>query len=273
MTVRVAVHGAAGRMGAAVLRVVLESEGLALAAAIDRKESGAVGSDVASIAGGSPRGLAVEEDLGALARADVAIDFTTPDATAALLRACAARKLPAVIGTTGLPPAVDALAGALAAVAPVVVAPNFSQGVTMLFHLAARAAELLGPAFDAEIVEMHHGKKADAPSGTALELARVVTRAKGLAESAVVHGRSGRPGARPAGEVGVLALRGGDVVGEHTLYLAGTGERIELTHRATDRAVFARGAARAAAWVVSQPPGRYDMADVMGVTAPRRDRG
>jgi 4-hydroxy-tetrahydrodipicolinate reductase len=171
-----------------------------------------------------------------------------------------------VIGTTGLDERAEAAIDALAARAPVVVAPNMSPGVTLFFHLAARAAELLGPDYDAEIVEMHHRRKVDAPSGTAVRLGEVVARAKGFdPERAVVHGRSGQVGARPREEVGVMTLRGGDVIGDHTLVLAGEGERLELTHRASSRDIFARGAVRAARWVVGQPPGRYDMADVMGI--------
>jgi 4-hydroxy-tetrahydrodipicolinate reductase len=171
-----------------------------------------------------------------------------------------------VIGTTGLDAATRAALERAAERVPVVYAPNYSQGINALYFLAGRAAELLGPSFDAEIVEMHHRYKMDAPSGTAVRLAEVVATAKRLdAERAIRHGRSGQVGERPLEEVGVLALRGGDVVGEHTLYLVGDGERIELTHRATDRLIFARGAVRAAHWVVGRSAGLYDMIDVMGI--------
>lgn len=267
MTVRVAMHGAAGRMGRAITGVLRDHPDATLVAAVDRADGPWIGEDAGTLAGGSPMGLAVTADVaGALDACDVVIDFSAPEACAKLLGACAERSLPAVVGTTGLGAAEDAAVAALAKKAAVVLAPNFSQGVTLLFHLAAVAAARLGRDFDAEVVEMHHRRKVDAPSGTALRLAEVAARAKGLdPDRALVRARDGQVGARADGEVGVVALRGGDVVGEHTLVLAGSGERLELTHRATDRAIFARGAVRAAQWVASQPAGRYDMADVMGV--------
>ena len=171
-----------------------------------------------------------------------------------------------VIGTTGLDASTRAALERAAERVPIVFAPNYSQGVNALYFLAARATELLGPDFDAEILEIHHRHKVDSPSGTAVRLGEVVAQAKQLdPERVVTHGRSGQVGARPLDEVGVMALRGGDVVGEHTLYLVGEGERVELTHRATDRTIFARGAVRAARWVVSRPAGLYDMTDVMGI--------
>jgi 4-hydroxy-tetrahydrodipicolinate reductase len=150
-------------------------------------------------------------------------------------------------------------------VAPVVATPNFSAGVHVLMDLAARAVRLLGPEYDIEVVEMHHKRKVDSPSGTALRLAEVVARARELDPArALVHGRSGQVGARRADEIGVMALRGGDVFGDHTLVLAGEGERLELTHRSNGRPIWARGAVRAAHWVVGKPAGRYDMTDVLG---------
>jgi 4-hydroxy-tetrahydrodipicolinate reductase len=267
MTIRVAVHGAAGRMGRAVVDVLRATEGVELAAAIDSPACDVLGVDAGALAGGEPLGVPVTKDVDAgLAASDVVIDFSLPEGTVRLLRACAASDKPAVVGTTGLADLAAAAVDALAARAPVVVAPNMSVGVTALFHLAARAAELLGPSFDAEIVEIHHRHKVDAPSGTAAKLADVVARAKGLDPGdALVYGRSGRVGERRPDEVGVMTLRGGDVVGEHTLVLAGPGERVELVHRAHGRHIFARGAVRAARWVVEREPGRYDMADVVGV--------
>lgn len=267
MSTRFAVHGAAGRMGRAIINVIRDDEGAELVSAIDREGSDAVGVDAGVLAGGPALGVKVSSDLAAaLDGADILIDFSLPVASAALFGLCAERKLPTVTGTTGLDAEGEAALSRLAAVAPVVAAPNFSQGVTALFHLAAEAAKLMGPAFDAEVVEMHHRKKVDAPSGTAVRLADVVAEAKGWSIGEVEnHGRSGQVGARPDAEVGVMTLRGGDVVGEHTLFLVGMGERIELTHRATDRGIFARGAVRAGHWVVSREPGRYDMTDVMGI--------
>ena len=256
-TVRICMRGIGGRMGRAIADAIAESPGVVLAAGIDREESGLVGAEIG--------GVKVSSDLpGAIAISDVVVDFTHPRSVEAAARECAAARRAMVIGTTGLDEAANEAIDALAAVAPVVVAPNTSLGVTLLFHLAARAAEALGDEFDAEIVEMHHRRKVDAPSGTAVRLAEVVAKAKGLDPAKhVVHGRSGHVGARPTPEIGVMTLRGGDVVGEHTLVLAGAGERLELTHRATSRSIFARGALRAAKWVVAQPPGRYDMTDVL----------
>lgn len=265
---RVAIHGAAGRMGRAIVGVLREREGAMLSAAVERADSTSLGLDAGTLAGGPPAGVPLTADLAAaVAGCDVLVDFSAPDAVVDALDACAAAARAAVVGTTGLHAAAIAAADRLAAVAPVVVAPNFSQGVTLLLHLAARAAELLGPGFDAEIVEMHHRHKVDAPSGTAMALARAVGAAKGLSEEAFVFGRSGQVGARPQAQIGVMTLRGGDVVGEHTLTLAAPGEIVALTHRATDRAIFARGAVRAAEWIVGRPAGRYDMSDVMGLAS------
>ena len=258
---KVAVMGASGRMGRAVIRVVAEAEDAELVAAIDRSGEG----DAGELAGVGRLGVPLSADPNEVAAADVVIDFSLPDAAQALYEACAGSKTPVVSGTTGLTESATAALKALSAEVPVVHAPNFSQGVTLLFDLAARAAKLAGPAFDAEIVEMHHRHKVDAPSGTAVRLADVVAEAKGLGEDPFVHGRSGHVGARTDGEVGVMTLRGGDVVGEHTLILATAGERLELIHRATDRSIFARGAFRAAQWIQGKAPGLYAMTDVMGL--------
>jgi len=254
-------------MGRSILEVVLEDPAARLVAALDRSGHPSLGQDVATLLGRTePLLLIVTDDLDtALAKAEVVIDFTTPAATRALLERCVRAKIPAVVGTTGLDLACERALDALAAVAPVVATPNFSVGVSVLTALAERAVRALGSDFDIEIVEMHHKRKVDAPSGTAVRLADVVARARDLDPArAVVHGRSGQVGARRSEEIGVLALRGGDVVGDHTLILAGPGERIEITHRAHGREIFARGAVRAAHWVVGRPPGRYDMADVLG---------
>jgi 4-hydroxy-tetrahydrodipicolinate reductase len=267
VTVKVAMHGAGGRMGRSILGVLGGHAEAHAVAAVERAGSAILGQDAGVLAGGAPTGLTVGDDVAAaVAASDVVIDFSGPEATERLARACVDARRAAVVGTTGLGQGARDALDALAKVAPVVVAPNFSQGVTLLFHLAELAAARLGPAFDAEVVEMHHRHKVDAPSGTALRLAEGVARAKGLdPDQALVQARSGQVGARTDGEVGVMTLRGGDVVGEHTLVLAGAGERVELTHRATDRAIFARGAVRAAVWAAAQAPGRYDMTHVMGV--------
>jgi len=268
MSVRVAVNGAAGRMGRIVIGILAQDREAKLVAAMDAAGCPAIGKDAGVLeAGVAGTGVKVTDDIDAgVSGAQVAIDFSAPAGTRALLSACALRSVPCVVGTTALDEGTLQVVHALARTAPVVVAPNFSVGVNTLWHLAARAVELLGPEFDIEIVEMHHRNKEDAPSGTALRLLQSVARARGVdPEKAAVYGRSGRPGARGKEEIGVLALRGGDVVGEHSLVLAGPGERLELSHRAHGREVFARGAVRAAHWVVKQAPGLYDMSDVLGL--------
>lgn len=258
-------HGAAGRMGRAIIRAIAEAPGAVLVGAIDRPGGPAVGQDAGELAGLSPLRVAVETSLADDLELDVIVDFSSPAATLAIAEVARIRGVALVVGTTGLDAPALASIDLAATQVPVVLAPNTSVGVTVLFHLAEVATKLLGEGFDAEIVEMHHNKKADAPSGTALRLADVVLAAKGLDRSALRTGREGKPGPRTRDEVGVLALRGGDVIGDHTLVLAGEGERVELAHKATDRSLFARGAVRAAKWVAGQPPGLYDMRDVLGL--------
>lgn len=249
--IKVAIHGAAGRMGRAIERAIRDDTGFAIAGLLDRETSERL------LRGG------MEE---ALRNIDVLIDFSSPGSTAAMARECMRSKTKMVIGTTGLDASAHEAIDALANNVPVIVAPNTSVGVTVLMQLAAEAARLLGPEFDAEIVEMHHKKKVDAPSGTALALASCVAKAKGLDESAFVRDRSGKVGTRTSGEIGIVALRGGDVIGDHTLIMAGPGERIELTHRAHDRSLFALGALRAAKWLSAcKRPGLYGMRDVLGL--------
>ncbi len=264
MAYRLLVLGPSGKMGAAVIAAAEDEPTLRVTAAVDRESAAGVG---------APAPLAmdviVHSDLAAaMHQADVYIDFTTPDATEAAAKAAAARRVPAVIGTTGLgATAVHAIAE-LAKVAPVVVAANFSLGVNLLIGLARTAARTLPvETWDAEVSEIHHHAKRDAPSGPALASARAIAAARGQDYAQVArHARDGEIGARPEGEIGVVSLRGGDVVGEHTAYFFGPHERVELSHRATSRAIFAQGAVRAAAWVVGKPPGRYDMLDVLGLS-------
>jgi 4-hydroxy-tetrahydrodipicolinate reductase len=199
------------------------------------------------------------------AACDVIVDFSTPAATRTLLELAVAHRRPIVIGTTGHDAAERPALRALAAQVPCVWSGNFSVGVNLLYALTRRAARALGPDFDAEVVEMHHRFKQDAPSGTAARLAEIVREERGLGPEAERHGRRGLAGPRPPGEVGVHALRGGGVVGDHTVVFAGLGERVELAHRAADRAIFARGALRAALWVAGREPGVYDMQDVLGL--------
>ena len=208
----------------------------------------------------------IGDDLAAgLANAQVYIDFTSPESTRSAAQAAVSRRTAAVIGTTGLGEADERAIAELAKVAPVVVAANFSLGVNLVLGLVRQAAKVLGPEWDAEVVETHHHAKRDAPSGTALAIARAIAAGHGVDYDQVKrHTRDGDVGARPRGEIGVASVRGGDVVGEHVAYFFGVAERIEIAHRATSRTIFAAGALKAAAWVVGKPPGRYDMLAVLG---------
>jgi len=262
VTVRVCVLGPSGRMGRAVIDTAVHRADWKLVAAVDRPDAPGLGAPV-----GSAAGLVASADLAAgLDACDVYIDFTSPAATRAAAEAAAARGRAAVIGTTGLSPADEAALEALARTAPIVVAANFSLGVNLMRGLARTAARVLGPDWDAEVVETHHRAKRDAPSGTALTIAREIAAGHGSDYDRVKrHARDGDVGARPRGEIGVSAVRGGDVIGEHTAYFFGPAERIEIGHRASSRHIFAAGALRAAAWVVGKPPGRYDMLAVLGL--------
>jgi 4-hydroxy-tetrahydrodipicolinate reductase len=262
VTVRVCVLGPSGRMGRAVIDTAANRSEVRLVAAVDRPDAPGLGAQV-----GAAAGLVASADLAAgLDACDVYVDFTAPGATRAAAEAAAVRGRAAVIGTTGLGAADEAALAALARAAPIVVAANFSLGVNLLRGLARTAARALGPDWDAEVVETHHRAKRDAPSGTALAIAREIAAGHGSDYDRVKrHGRDGDVGARPRGEIGVSAVRGGDVIGEHTAYFFGPAERIEIGHRASSRHIFAAGALRAAAWVVGKPPGRYDMLAVLGL--------
>ncbi|SDS57341.1 4-hydroxy-tetrahydrodipicolinate reductase [Opitutus sp. GAS368] len=231
---------------------------------------GRMGRTIAGLAGEMDAAIRATTDAGDdpaahLAGCDVIIDFSSHSATGRLLELAVAKKKPIVIGTTGHGAAEKKKLLALAAKVPCVWAGNFSVGVNLLFALTRRAAAVLGADYDAEVVEMHHRFKKDAPSGTAARLLEIILEERKLTADALRHGRSGITGERPPTEVGVHALRGGDVVGEHTVLFAALGERVELIHKASDRAIFARGAVRAAHWVVKQKPGVYDMQDVLGL--------
>jgi 4-hydroxy-tetrahydrodipicolinate reductase len=268
--IRVAIAGAGGRMGQALIEAVLGDPALALAAALDVPDSPMAGCD-AGLRCGRATGIVVGADVDAAARAtDVLIDFTRPEGTLAHLEACARHGTGAVIGTTGLTAAQKARLAELAQRVPVVFAPNMSVGVNVLLSLVETAARQLGPGYDIEIVEMHHRHKVDAPSGTAIALGEAAARGAGrtLADCAV-YAREGVTGERKAGSIGFAALRGGDVVGEHTVVFAGTGERVELSHKAASRQNFAAGALRAAHFVaarrVAGKSGLADMRDVLGI--------
>ena len=242
MATKVLINGAKGRMGRALIDAA-DQLGLTVGAAVD------VGDDMKV----------------AFAKCDVAVDFSSHHATRTLLELAIATKKPVVIGTTGHAPAEKEPLLALAAKVPCVWAGNFSVGVNLLFALTRRASAVLGPDYDAEVIEMHHRFKKDAPSGTAERLLEIIREERKVGVEALRHGRKGITGERTSTEIGIHALRGGDVVGDHTVMFAALGERIELTHKASDRAIFAQGALRAAQWVVTQPPGVYDMQDVLGL--------
>jgi 4-hydroxy-tetrahydrodipicolinate reductase len=245
-------------MGQAVLAAARSD--VQIVAAVDRVGAPGLGQAAAD-------GVIASDDLEhGLAACEVYVDFTTPAATAAAAAIAARLGRAAVIGTTGLGAGEERAIATLAAAAPVVVAANFSLGVNLLLGFAERAARTLGPDWDSEVVELHHKAKRDAPSGTALAIARAIAAGHGTDYDRVKrHARDGDIGARPRGEIGVATVRGGDVVGEHTAYFFGEHERIELSHRATSRAIFAIGALRAARWVAGRAPGRYDMQDVLGL--------
>lgn len=263
--ISVAIAGASGRMGRLLIEHILEAHDVRLVGALEHPRSPEIGTDVGALVG-RPAGVRIESDpKRALSGAQVVIDFSSPTATATVVRASAAAGLACVVGTTGLTDEARAAIDEAQQVVPVVAAPNMSLGVQVLTHVLGEALRLLGDDFDVEIVEAHHRDKKDAPSGTALRLAEVALGARGLSADALQHGRSGGDALRTPREVGVHAVRGGDIVGDHTVVLAGRGERIELTHRATSRAVFAAGALRAARWVVGRPAGLYTMTDVLGL--------
>jgi 4-hydroxy-tetrahydrodipicolinate reductase len=263
----IVVAGASGRMGQMLIRTILASDKARLVGCVDRVGAPWIGRDVGEAMGGAPLGVVVTDDpLEAFARAQAVIDFTTPAATVQFAALAAQARAVHVIGTTGLEPE-HLRAIALAAHHAVIVrAGNMSLGVNLLVRLTRLVAEALDADWDIEVVEAHHRMKVDAPSGTALMLGEAAAEGRGVALDAVRDaGRNGITGARLRGAIGFAAVRGGDIVGEHDVIFAGEGERIVLRHVATDRAVFARGALRAALWGQSQKPGEYDMFDVLGL--------
>jgi len=266
--VRALVTGAAGRMGTTLVRLIGETEGIEVAGAVERPGHPAVGRDAGEVAGVGALGVAIGDDLEAvLPRADVVVDFTSATASMGHVDAVCRAGKAIVVGSTGFSPEDRARIEARAAEARIFLAPNMSIGVNVLLKVVADVARALGDAYDVEIVETHHRFKKDAPSGTALALAEAVAQALGRhLETDAVYGRHGLGGGRPAGQIGIHAVRAGDVVGDHTVVFGGLGERVEITHRATSRETFARGAIRAALWVVGRPNGFYGMADLLGAT-------
>ncbi|MES1932348.1 Dihydrodipicolinate reductase [Salinisphaera shabanensis T35B1] len=267
MTTRVAINGAAGRMGRELVIACQRNEALTLAAAFEAPESPALGQDAGRLALGEDLDVviasAAERDASTF---DVLVDFTRPQPCLAALADCVAGNAAMVIGTTGFDDTqLDQLNDAATKI-PVVFAPNFSAGVNLTLKLLETAAKALGDDFDIEVVEAHHRHKVDAPSGTALRMGEVLADATGrdLSECAV-YAREGHTGERERKTIGFQTIRGGDIVGEHTVLFAGEGERVEITHKASSRQTFAGGAMRAAAWVSAQAAGRYDMNDVLGL--------
>jgi 4-hydroxy-tetrahydrodipicolinate reductase len=264
---RLIVAGAGGRMGRALVQAIAETDGVALAGALEDARSPLIGQDAGTLAGLPANGFALGADAKPLlATADAIVDFTAPQATVALAALAAEAGKIHIIGTTGLAADDDAKIEDAARKAIIVKSGNMSLGVNLLAALAKRVARTLDDDFDIEILEMHHNRKVDAPSGTALLLGRAAAEGRGvdLAQHSV-RARDGHTGARRAGDIGFAALRGGSVVGEHSVIFAGPAERIELVHKADDRMIFARGALKAAVWARGQKPGLYSMADVLGL--------
>ena len=265
--IKAVVTGAAGRMGSRIINILSTTEGFTLTGALEKKGNPSVGQDAGQAAGIAATGVRITDDPGAaLKGGDVLIDFTFPEVSLGHLKACAEQGKAAVIGSTGFTKEQLAGVGAYVQKVPCVLSPNMSVGVNVCFKVLADLARILGPEFDPEIVEWHHRLKKDAPSGTAVRMGEVVAKALGRDyHKAAKYHREGMTGVRTNGEIGMQTVRGGDIVGEHTVYFIGMGERVELTHRAHTRDMFARGALRAAKWVVGKKPGLYDMQDVLGL--------
>jgi len=265
--IRVAVTGAAGRMGKTNIEAINAADGVELGAAIVEPSSSLIGADAGEVAGVGKLGVAIVGSLSeALNDFDVLIDFTAPQATLANLAACAESGKAMVIGTTGLTPEEREQLNSYGEKMPVVFASNMSVGVNLCFKLLAEAAKALGDDYDVEIIEAHHHHKVDSPSGTALSMGEAVAGALGRdLQECAVYGREGQVGARTQKEIGFATVRAGDVVGDHTVLFATEGERIEITHKASSRMTFAKGAVRAAGWLAGKENGLYDMQDVLSL--------
>ncbi len=263
---KIGIVGCAGRMGQMLLREILTTPGAALGGGTERSESPAIGRDIGELAGAAHVGIGVGDDPAALfAAVDAVIDFTAPVATLRHLELAAQSGKALVIGTTGMDAAQKEKIAEAAQKSPIVFAPNMSVGVTLAMAVVEQVAKILDDSYDIEIVEMHHRHKVDAPSGTALGLGLAAAKGRGVDLDAVAcKARDGHTGARPKGEIGFATLRGGDVVGDHTVVFAADGERFEITHKASSRQVFAKGAVRAALWLKGRKPGLYTMRDVLG---------
>lgn len=263
----IGVTGVAGTMGTMIVRQILETRNTRLAGGSVRPGSTSQGIDIGEICQLGPLNVKAVGYAAELFTASAAvIDFTLPEAVVGHARAAMDAKTPWIVGTTGLDAEGEAAMAEAATVVPVVFAPNMSLGVNLLFVLVEQVARALNDEFDIEVFEIHHNRKIDAPSGTALGLGRAAAKGRGVDfEQASVLSREGQTGARQRGDIGFAALRGGDIVGEHSVIFAGAGERVEIAHKATGRHIYASGAIRAAQWAVDQPPGLYDMTDVLGL--------
>ena len=268
MTTRIGITGAAGRMGRILVEAIsLAGDELTLSAAVERPGNSLLGADSGELAGQGKNGVPVVDALAdVISDIDVLIDFTVPAATIENVRTCKEHGVAVVIGTTGFTPDQQAELEAAAAVIPICKASNFSTGVNLCFRLLETAAKVLGDEVDIEVYEAHHRHKIDAPSGTALSMGQVVADALGRdLKKVAVYGREGQTGARDRETIGFATVRAGDIVGDHTVTFAAEGERVEITHKASSRMSFGRGAVRAAGWLGAQKPGLYDMQDVLGL--------
>ena len=272
--INVVVTGAAGKMGMRIINLIRETKGVELMGALERKGHSSLNQDAGVVAGSGKLGVKIEDDLRAIIERGskagkgklIIIDFTTSPASLEHLRTAGGKGVPMVIGTTGFSPEESSELKRLAKKIPCVWSPNMSVGVNLMFKLTAEAAGILGDDFDVEIIEAHHRRKVDAPSGTALRIGELIARALGRKfENVGIYGRRGRVGQRTKKEIGMQVIRAGDIVGEHTVIFGGEGERLEITHRAHSRDNFARGALRAAQWLANQKKGLYDMMDVLGL--------
>ena len=266
-TVNVGIIGAGGRMGRMLIEAVANNPQTTLAAAIERSGSSLVGVDAGELVGLEKSGVALSDNLqDELSKIDVLIDFSLPDSTENNVQLCAANKVAMVIGTTGLSDAQEEALNAACEQIPVVYAGNYSTGVNVSLKLIEMAAKAFGETADIEVIESHHKHKVDAPSGTAFMMANAAAEARGQnLKEVAVYGREGHTGERKPGSIGIHAIRGGEIIGDHSVMLIADGEMVEIKHHARERMTFAAGAVRAATWVIDQTPGRYDMQDVLGL--------
>lgn len=266
-TLAIGIMGATGRMGRMLIEAVVENPDCQLVAAIARPESSLVGSDAGEVAGIEVKQIAIVDDLSAVIDdIDVLIDFSLPDATEKTIQLCANHGVAMVIGTTGLTQSQEAMIDDAARQIPIVYAGNYSTGVNLSLKLLEIAAKAFGDTADVEVIEAHHKHKIDAPSGTAFMMADAVASARGQhLKDVAVYGREGQTGERKSGSIGIHAIRGGEIIGDHTVMFIADGEMVEITHKARSRMTFAAGAVRAATWLINQSAGRYDMQDVLGL--------